>query len=255
MTGKQPLTRRTFLKAALALGGWAALEGSGLRRLACAAAGSAPEVFYQGKRRLPYVALTFDDCYNIKLLQELEHMLSAHRRVQVTFFPTGTALINASRDDPGLWGRLAAQGHEIGSHSYQHALASTLSAQEMRDDFERWLEAAHQALGYLPAVRFARPAYGELAYSFMKLCEDRELVPTMWSANWGTAPERAEQEIPQMRGGDIALLHIRAWDLENARLAIRLMAERGFKGVTLSTLYDASHDVRLECRPGDPCAR
>jgi len=256
MASKQPLTRRTFLKAALALGGWAALESSGLNRIACAAAGSGPvDVFYQGKRRLPYVALTFDDCYNLDLLQELEQMLSAHRHVQVTFFPTGTALENTSRDDPDLWGRLAAQGHEIGSHSYQHQFASTLSAQEMQDDFDRWLEAAHQALGYVPAVRFARPAYGELAFAFMKLCEDRGLVPTMWSTNWGTAPERAEQEIPRMRGGEIALLHIRAWDLENTRLAIRLMAERGFKGVTLSTLYNASHDVHLECRPGDPCAR
>ena len=73
MTSHKPLNRRTFLKAALALGGWAALESSGLNRIACTAAGSGPvEVFYQGKRRLPYIALTFDDCVYTHLLHTLE---------------------------------------------------------------------------------------------------------------------------------------------------------------------------------------
>lgn len=256
MTEKPSVGRRAFLKLALALGGWAALEGSGLRRILGAAAdGAPPDVFYQGKRRLPYVALTFDDCNYTHLLQELEQMLSAYPRVKVTFFPTGIALEKTCYEDADLWCRLISQGHEIGCHSYAHQLASTLSAEEMRDDYDLWLEAAEHALGYLPAVRFARPPYGELAYAFMKLCADRSLVPAMWSANWGTAPERAEQEIPLMRGGEIALLHIREADIENTRLALRTMAERGFKGVTLSTLYDASHDIRLECRPGKPCAR
>jgi peptidoglycan/xylan/chitin deacetylase (PgdA/CDA1 family) len=115
-----------------------------------------PAVLWHGRRSMPNLSLTFDDCYRGKTLQNLERLLAANASVKVTFFPVGQALINTTLDDPELWKRLLSQGHEIGYHGFDHRRPSALSDAHFLVDFERWLNAARQALGQEPAVRFAR---------------------------------------------------------------------------------------------------
>jgi hypothetical protein len=42
-----------------------------------------PPIFWHGKRHLPYLSLTFDDCYNFALLQSLEQLLDANPSIKV----------------------------------------------------------------------------------------------------------------------------------------------------------------------------
>jgi hypothetical protein len=107
----------------------------------------------------------------------------------------------------------------------------------MLQDYDKWLEAAKEALGRTPQVRFARPPYGDLSISFQNLCVRRNLVAAMWSAYWGGDPEEAHKNIDQMQSGDIALFHIDYWDIENAEYAFALLGEKYLHAVTLSNLH------------------
>lgn len=196
-----------------------------------------PPILWHGDTHLPFISLTFDDCYIYSYLRKLEDILDQYPAIKVTFFPTGTAITNTEEQDQGFWNRILEKGHEIGYHGYNHQFPSKLSNPEMLGDFDKWMEAAANALGRKPQVRFARPPYGDLSISFQNLCIKRNLVVAMWSTYWGGNPEEAHQSIDEMRSGDIALFHIDYWDIENAQYAFPRIAEKSFHAVTLSNLY------------------
>lgn len=223
----RPLTRREFLRIASTFLS-SALWG---RVVPALAAPPDPLIVFHGKREVPSVALTFDDCISCRLLQELERRLDRESVVKVTFFPAGFALVNTARRDPGLWKRLIDRGHEVGYHGHAHEYASCLSPEEMRSDFVRWCEAFGEVLGSVPDVRFARPPYGDLGRSFLQLCRERNLVVAMWSANWGK-----REAFRRMRAGDIGLLHIRQSDVDLMQEILLLLHNRGFQATTLSEL-------------------
>jgi peptidoglycan/xylan/chitin deacetylase (PgdA/CDA1 family) len=228
-------SRRQFLKALVALAGSSALTG-----LPAAApfarAAAKPPVVWHGRWGQPYLCLTFDDCFRAKTLQGLEALLNANPAVKVTFFPVGTALNYTTLYDAGLWKRLAGYGHEIGYHGYDHRHPSRQSDIECLIDYDRWLAACRQALGAEPAVRFARPPYGETSDSFLNLCARRGLVPVTWSANRQALARRST-----LRGGDIILMHVDDEELAMARAGLALLAQPPpLAAVTLSTLYDLS---------------
>ncbi len=209
-----------------------------------------PPVFWRGDSRLPYLSLTFDDCYVYSYLRQLEKLLDGHPSIKVTFFPTGTAIQNAEKQDPSFWSRMVGKGHEMGYHGYNHQYPSKLSNSEMLSDFDKWLDSAQRALGDKPTIRFARPPYGDLSLSFQNLCVKRNLVAAMWSTYWGGGPQVAHQEIENMKSGDIVLFHIDYWDIENAEYAIPLLAKNSLYAVTLSNLYffSASHSTLWKAR-------
>lgn len=212
-----------------------------------------PPVFWRGDSRLPYLSLTFDDCYVYSYLRQLETLLDEYSSIKVTFFPTGTAIQNAEKQDPGFWRRMVGKGHEMGYHGYDHQYPSELTNSEMLLDFDKWLDSAQRALGHKPSIRFARPPYGDLSLSFQNLCVKRHLVAAMWSTYWGGVPQVSHQEIENMKSGDIVLFHIDYWDIENAEYAIPLIAENSLYAVTLSNLYffSASHSTLWKTSSGD----
>ncbi len=237
----RPLTRRDFLKASYAML-WYGMLSCARPGLATAAASVPPRIFWHGSRHLPYVSITFDDCYHSALLQDLERSLEAYPSIRVTFFPVGIALINTTSRDPQLWKRLLGKGHEIGYHGYAHEYPGKLSSAQMLSDFDKWLEACTQVLGEVPMVRFARPPYGDLSYSFLNLCVEQNLIPAMWSAIWAGALENARRKMARVRNGDIILLHVRYQDIENAREALPIVQSLSLRAVTLSKLYSASEE-------------
>src|SRR5512143_2040472 len=110
-------SRRDFLK----LGG-AALLAASLPSLEFVQAESpkpAP-LIYHGSARQRYVALTYDDCYLLQRLQELETLLDQFPEFKITLFPVGVAIQNLQRQDSSIWNRFYDKGHEIGYHSWDH---------------------------------------------------------------------------------------------------------------------------------------
>lgn len=228
-------SRRDFLKLT-----GATLLAASLPRLETAAAQgavSAP-VIWRGSTRHRYVALTYDDCYLVKKMQELEVLLSQFPEFKITLFPVGIALLNNEGKDPGIWKRFYDQGHEIGYHSWDHTNFGVMSPEAALADYARWLEALTAVLGFQPVVRFGRPTFGSLAFSFDAVCRAYNLVNTMWSTGWGGELEVGLNAARKSRNGDIVLLHIRTQDVNTSKQAYPWMKENGWSAVTLTRLYD-----------------
>ena len=232
------LSRRTFLQLAASAASFALLpQPAGLNR-----PGALPPIFSHGSRDRPEIALTFDDCYLLSVLQDLARLLAAHPGCKASFFPVGTALLSIAERDPDLWPRLYQQGHEIGYHTYRHQWPRDLTTRELVADFDLWQATAAQVVGAPPPVRFARPPYADRCRSFLNLCVERQLVMAMWTADWsstwGGDPQRGRRRMASVRNGDVVLLHIRSVDLDNVRQALTLPQLPARRLVTLSELYE-----------------
>ena len=234
MNSMTSISRRDFLM----LGGLSFLSAAFLRYEPVASAYHEQPVLYQGSQHYDRVALTYDDCYLVTMLHKLEDILDQNPEVRITLFPVGEALLNNEGKDPGVWKRFYEKGHEIGYHSFDHTNPEVMSAQGAVADYDRWLDALREVLGTEPSVRFARPPYGNTSPSFLSMCVQRGLVPTMWSTGWGGPTESViTYTVPKIRRGDIVLLHTRPEDMDTSADALPELTERGIQAVPLSRLY------------------
>jgi peptidoglycan/xylan/chitin deacetylase (PgdA/CDA1 family) len=250
------LSRRDFLR----LGG-AAMLGLAARNFLPALQQTTPlaPTIWHGSRRHRYVALTFDDCAKLDRVQELEQIISSYPEVKITIFPLGQALVDLESFDHGIWKRFFDKGHDIGYHSWNHTNLAVMSPEGAIADYDRWHDALGSVLGVEPNVRFARPPYGVLSYSFDVMCKARGLVATMWSAaGGGETSVVMKNTFGKIQNGDIVLLHTRnntqedyvSTDMDTTKLAIPYLIEQGMPMVTLSKLYD---DLLREQNQSDGC--
>ena len=241
-------SRRDILK----LGGAALLSAALSPVLRTLAEPAAPSVFSRGLARLPKVALTYDDCYLVTVMQKLEKTLSANPNVRITLFPVGEALLSTDSKDPGIWKRFAGRGHEIGYHSFHHDNLQVFKTEDVIRDYDRWFDALRQVLGKEPLVHFARPPYGNVSPQFLELCQERGLICTMWSWGWGgtNLDDTVKYTVPKTKNGDIVLLHTRTFDFEATEAGLPWLASQGIQAVTLKQLY---YDFRKEQNESKGC--
>ncbi len=193
-------------------------------------------VVWHGNREVPTIALTFDDCWNYELLLKLEAVLERNFDLRVTFFPTGIALLNLLEKDPKIWQRLSDMGHEFGYHGPDHTLPSNLDYNQTVRDFEKWQEALSTALGFTRDVKYARPPYGDLCWSFLRVCYDIKITPVMWSANWSRINPVSYQKLGDAQNGDIALFHLRGPDIDSLTNTLMVLKTKSLRMVNISTL-------------------
>jgi peptidoglycan/xylan/chitin deacetylase (PgdA/CDA1 family) len=228
------LTRRDFLK----LGSMSLLSAAFLPFEPGTGSNLEQLVIYRVDERYKRVALTFDDCYLIKMLHKLEEILERHPEVRVTLFPVGLALLNNENKDPGIWKRFYHKGHEIGYHSFDHTNPGEQLPNQVLADYDRWREALFAVLGEEPRVHFARPPFGITSDSFLYMCSKRGLVPTMWSTGWGGPTDSIiKYTVPKVQPGDIVLLHIRPEDIATTTDALPILESMGIQPVTMTHLY------------------
>jgi peptidoglycan/xylan/chitin deacetylase (PgdA/CDA1 family) len=228
------LSRRDFLK----LGGLSMLSAAFLRFKPSINSYQLQPVLYKVNEHFQRVALTYDDCYLVTMLHELEDTLDQNPEVRITLFPVGEALLNNQGKDPGVWKRFYDKGHEIGYHSFDHTNPEVMSAEDVLADYDRWLDALREVLEVEPRVHFARPPFGNTSTSFLNMCTQRGLVPTMWSTGWGGPTESVvNYTVPKILPGDIVLLHTRPEDMQTTADALPELASRGIQAVTLTHLY------------------
>jgi len=196
--------------------------------------------FWRGRSDLPFIAITYDDCYLIKKLQELERLLEEYPDLKVTFFPIGEALLNTDIKDPGIWKRLYQKGHEIGYHTFNHVNPGVRSNTGMVEDYDKWYEACIKVVGDEPDVHFARPPGGSLSASFLYMCNERDLVAAMWSVSWGSSLEEAKKTMGNIHNGDIILMHISTVHLDISYVAFPYIKNIGLRAVTMTDLYAAT---------------
>ena len=194
---------------------------------------AAPTVVPAGDPATPqYVALTFDDGPSPRCTPRLLDGLAACG-ARATFFVVGCQTVK----DPDIVRRIAAEGHQVGNHSYDHAQLDSLTCQQALADLRKNDDLLRELLG--EGDYWVRPPYG--------LCSDSEAVHlTVPLVNWSVDTEDWKSKdadkivdiiYRQVSDGDIILLHDRYQNTVDAVLrAVPHLQEQGYVFVTVAEL-------------------
>lgn len=152
------------------------------------------------------VALTFDDGPSAEVTGQILRTL-ADKKVKATFFMTGE---HASAH-PDLVAQIAAAGHAIGSHSWNHPRLDKLSPAQVTDQVERATNAVSVAAG--TRVCLTRPPFGLTTPQVDALSAAMGLTTVGWTQNprdWlNPTPEQLRRDSAPWsdRPATILLLH------------------------------------------------
>jgi peptidoglycan/xylan/chitin deacetylase (PgdA/CDA1 family) len=180
------------------------------------------------------VALTFDDGPIPGVTEPILEALK-QRGMRATFFMVGREVAAAME----LAGRVAAEGHEIGNHSFTHPKLTLLADREVEGEIQKTQEILAE-VGVKP--RWFRPPYGALWKGQAHMAKERGMGIVMWSADPGDWRQPGEAKIvegilSQTVPGSIILCHDR-YPQTAACIGEVLdgLQARGFELVTLSEL-------------------
>jgi peptidoglycan/xylan/chitin deacetylase (PgdA/CDA1 family) len=189
------------------------------------------------------VALTLDDGptpgYTERALAVLRE-----KRVHATFYLEGK---HADRH-PELVRAIAADGHEIGNHSYSHMRMVFLPYGEVKREVEG-AEAALRRAGYTAPLTF-RPPYGKKLGALPYYLHSRGIVTVTWDVEPETDPavgadaQRIVRQVAErVRPGSIILLHVmfasRAPSAAALPQLIDALRKQGYEFATVSALMAA----------------
>lgn len=184
----------------------------------------------------PMVALTFDDGPDYvgvtdRILATLKEY-DAH----ATFFQVGRSVADQSE----LMGRIAAAGHEIACHTYDHShYGSSVTA----DDIVRADDAIEQAVGHRPSA-FRSPG-GETTDLIRQVCAQEGMPIFYWSIDtedWRSRDADAvcDMVMDYVSDGDIILMHnVYESTADAVERIVPYLAEKGYQMVTVSQLVQA----------------
>ncbi len=195
-------------------------------------------LIWNGTRKFKRMAFTYDDCYLLKKMQDLEVLLNEYPEFKVTFFPVGSKLLNLEEQDNGIWKRLVGKGHEIGYHTFDHVNLGVMSPATALMDYDKWYSALVKVLGREYNVRFVRPPYDIISNTMDVLCQERGLVAVLFSIGGGGDSDIVTRAVQRGKGGDIVQMHIRTQDYNTSVQVYPWLRENKWELVTLSTLYD-----------------
>ena len=200
-----------------------------------------------GKR----VALSFDDGPDPDTTPAVLDALGEYR-ARATFFVIGRSL----EAHPEIGRRMAADGHAIGNHSWQHSRWQNFwSAARLEREIVRGEQAVAAVTGKSAPVLYRPPVglkSGELGHAAWK----RGLTLVAWSLHsrdtrLGDPESIARRVLDRVQGGDIVLMHD-GHDLPGRRRplcapALRLILaglhERGLECVTIPELLAAGRET------------
>lgn len=158
-------------------------------------------------RKIDRVALTFDagsgGANTPGILDDLKTA-----GLHCTFFVTG----QFADANPAIMSRIAADGHEIGNHSYSHPKFTTLSAPEVSSQLAR-TEAAVKASTRLSTKPYFRFPYGLGSDALIRQINAEGYLCVLWTIDtldWdpATSTEAIRSRVMQRVGpGAIVLMH------------------------------------------------
>jgi peptidoglycan/xylan/chitin deacetylase (PgdA/CDA1 family) len=182
------------------------------------------------------VALTFDDGPDPERTRALLDVL-AELEAPATFFLLGKQ-VDAH---PAVAARIAADGHELGNHTYSHRYLPLMRSRRVARELTTTDAAIERATGLVPTL--ARPPYGGRSSRNVRVfdrCGKRLVLWDVNSFDWkGTsADEIARRVLARVRPGIIVLLH-EARDggevtIEAVRLLVPALRDCGYEIATVS---------------------
>ena len=154
----------------------------------------------EGKR----ISLTFDDGPSEQFTGQVLDILREHH-VPATFFVCGRNV----EDHPDLLRRIAAEGHEVGNHTYSHPYLCFKSRRRIAEEIDRTQATIEKVIGFRP--RIFRPPYGARWFGLVPTLLQRGMHLILWSAagyDWKKDVRGiTEAALRELKPGAIILLH------------------------------------------------
>ncbi|MDD3580004.1 MAG: polysaccharide deacetylase family protein [Desulfobacca sp.] len=204
---------------------------------------SRPDPIYRhGDESRPVVALTFDDGPSSRFTPQILALLKNYQ-IHATFFLLG----RHARRYPQVVQALAAQGHEIGNHTYSHLRLAKVNQATLA----REMDQTEAVLGQLGARLngLFRPPYSELsqaAVGYLKRTGRKIILWNVDSGDWRGYPATTivARVLNNLKNGAIVVLHDnneydnanRQPTVDALRLLLPQMQKKGFRCLTVSEL-------------------
>ena len=191
------------------------------------------------------IALSFDDGPSpVNTPRILDLLRDSGARA--TFFVVGQEV----QGREAIVARIAAEGHELGNHTYTHPHTISLGRPELRDELEKTNEALMRIDG-VPPIRLVRPPFGKDRRRTDSVGRELGMQTVLWSvdsADSGSAIDSAdavaENVIANARPGAIVLLHdggnTRPATVGGCERLVPALLGHGFELVTVSDLLGAA---------------
>lgn len=184
----------------------------------------------------PRVAMTFDDGPHHSLTPQLLGMLRA-RNIRATFYLIGHRVAMY----PELTRRIAAEGHEIGNHTWTHPRLTGLGDTSLLRELDRTSTLINEVVGRPPITM--RPPYGLLSPRQRGLIYAERRLPTVL---WSVDPEDwrrpgssvvASRIVSRSHSGAVILAHdIIGATVRAMPATLDGLGARGYDFVTVSEL-------------------
>jgi peptidoglycan-N-acetylglucosamine deacetylase len=203
---------------------------------------------FRGTSGKKLVCLTFDDgpspVWTPRILEELKTA-----GVKATFFMIGEHVVKY----PDIAQRVAAEGHEIGNHTYHHKTLVPCSLEMLQKETEDAEQAIFAATG--THTRYFRPPKAWLTGAGKRKIQEMGYTVVLWTLNskdWVTFDDRyiIRYIVRHIQPGDILLFHDsggvffddggdRAETVKTIPRLIERLRKEGYEFVTVSQLLAA----------------
>ena len=201
-----------------------------------------------------YVALTFDDGPHASLTPQALDILKRHG-AKGTFFMLGQ---NAARNK-SIVARAAAEGHELGVHTWTHIKMNSTARAKVDSEISRTQNVLADASGVVPRVM--RPPYGATNKALIdKMYNTYGMATVLWDVDtldWRKpgVSKVINTAVNQAKPGSIILVHdIHASTLSALEGIVTGLQARGFQLVTVSELLQISKREAAEAAAAEAAA-
>jgi peptidoglycan-N-acetylglucosamine deacetylase len=213
--------------------------------------GSQDGIWRGGRGESKTVAITFDDGPSLEYTPRILDILK-EKNTKATFFMTG-ALVETY---PEIAARVAAEGHDVGNHTYNHVNLVFLKGPELTREIEMGERALTEATGIRPVL--FRPPRSILSAEAKRLLADKGYSVIMWTASaadWTGLNERyiMHRLKKAVKPGAAFLFHDGGALVKNKGgrregtvlalpLVIDMIRNKGYKLVTMSEMLNNKAD-------------
>ena len=196
--------------------------------------------FSRGDPNSPKIALTFDAGWENKPGTKILDVLAKHH-LHSTFFLTGKWV----EKNPDLTRRIAAEGHEIGNHTWSHRRLTKLSTGEITEEADKTEQLIVKITGK-STKPLLRVPYGSRDKRVLAVLAKLGYRSIYWDEDcWDsvkpnvTSAEIEERVLAKTRNGSVVLMHIGSEATANGLDSIlEKLQAAGFQPMTVGELLN-----------------
>jgi peptidoglycan-N-acetylglucosamine deacetylase len=193
-----------------------------------------PAPIYKGNPNKPMVSFIVNVAWGNEQIPKMLEIFKKHD-VLATFFLEGRWVKN----NPELAKTIAANGHELGNHSYSHPDMSRLPSVKIREELEKTNELIKGITG--TKVKWFAPPSGSFREETILIAHEMKMKTIMWSVDtvdWKKPPPSViiERVTSKIHPGAIVLMHPTQSTVDALDALLHAMKTKNFKVGTISEL-------------------